>query len=387
MTIIRQVLELARWAPSGDNTQPWRFEITSDSSALVHAFDTRDHCVYDLDGCASRLSHGALLETIALASTRFGCRSIDAVVDEDALGNVTYSVQLEPATRVAEDPLVPFIEQRSVQRRPMPTIALSDAQKDALQRSVAGFSVLWFESGSKRRQMALLNARNAHIRLTIPEAYAVHKAVIEWHARTSVDRLPDASLGADPLLLATMRFAMGSWRRVDMMNRFAGGTLLPRLMLDFLPGVMCSAHFALVASSAPRATGGLRRRRTRRAATVADRHAMRTADATVVYAAGVCALRARRQNIHDVGARNRGSGEHRAAPRRCAWIVERSECDIPGATRTRSSADGAGAFGQAPTRPVDRRPAAAWRGLCAYYVAERRRRSIPLSSLAAKKYG
>ena len=89
MTIIRQVLELARWAPSGDNTQPWRFEITSDSSALVHAFDTRDHCVYDLDGCASRLSHGALLETIALASTRFGCRSIDAVVDEDALGNVT----------------------------------------------------------------------------------------------------------------------------------------------------------------------------------------------------------------------------------------------------------------------------------------------------------
>jgi len=254
MTIIRQVLELARWAPSGDNTQPWRFEITSDSSALVHAFDTRDHCVYDLDGCASRLSHGALLETIALASTRFGCRSIDAVVDEDALGNVTYSVQLEPATpRVAEDPLVPFIEQRSVQRRPMRTIALSDAQKDALQRSVAGFSVLWFESGSKRRQMALLNARNAHIRLTIPEAYAVHKAVIEWHARTSVDRLPDASLGADPLLLATMRFAMGSWRRVDMMNRFAGGTLLPRLMLDFLPGVMCSAHFALVASAAPRA--------------------------------------------------------------------------------------------------------------------------------------
>jgi len=206
MTIIRQVLELARWAPSGDNTQPWRFEITSDSSALVHAFDTRDHCVYDLDGCASRLSHGALLETIALASTRFGCRSIDAVVDEDALGNVTYSVQLEPATpRVAEDPLVPFIEQRSVQRRPMRTIALSDAQKDALQRSVAGFSVLWFESGSKRRQMALLNARNAHIRLTIPEAYAVHKAVIEWHARTSVDRLPDASIGADPLLLATMR--------------------------------------------------------------------------------------------------------------------------------------------------------------------------------------
>jgi len=253
MTTIRDVLERARWAPSGDNTQPWRFEITSDSSALVHAFDTRDHCVYDLDGCASRLSHGALLETIALAATRFGCRATDAVVDEDARGNVSYDVRLEPsAQRTAEDPLVPFIEKRSVQRRPMRTTPLSAGQKDALQRAAAGFTVLWFESVAKRRRIALLNARNAHIRLTIPEAYAVHKAVIEWHARTSVDRLPDASLGADPLLLATMRFAMGNWRRVDLMNRFAGGTLLPRLLLDFLPGMMCSAHFALVAPSAPR---------------------------------------------------------------------------------------------------------------------------------------
>jgi nitroreductase len=255
MTIIRRVLELARWAPSGDNTQPWRFEITSDSTALVHAFDTREHCVYDLDGYASRLSHGALLETIALASTRFGCRSIDAVVDEDTHGNVTYAVRLEETTpRLDEDPLVPFIEQRSVQRRPMRMTPLTAAQKDALQRAVAGFRVLWFEAPAKRRQIALLNARNAHIRLTIPEAYEVHKAVIQWHAHTSVDRLPDASLGADPLLLATMRFAMGSWRRIDLMNRFAGGTLLPRLMLDFLPGVMCSAHFALIAQATPRAS-------------------------------------------------------------------------------------------------------------------------------------
>ena len=73
--------------------------------------------------------------------------------------------------------------------------------------------------------MAALNARNAHIRLTIPEAFAVHKAVIAWNATTSDDRLPDASLGADPVLLVVMRWAMASWERASFLNRYLGGTL------------------------------------------------------------------------------------------------------------------------------------------------------------------
>ncbi|MEO8996576.1 MAG: nitroreductase family protein, partial [Nitrosospira sp.] len=47
---ISDILELARWAPSGDNTQPWRFEIIDERHLVIHAFDTRDHCIYDLDG-------------------------------------------------------------------------------------------------------------------------------------------------------------------------------------------------------------------------------------------------------------------------------------------------------------------------------------------------
>lgn len=33
-SVIRQILELARWAPSGDNTQCWRFELV-DASRFV----------------------------------------------------------------------------------------------------------------------------------------------------------------------------------------------------------------------------------------------------------------------------------------------------------------------------------------------------------------
>ena len=58
LTTEEKILDLARWAPSGDNTQPWRFEISGDLQVVVHGFDTRDHCVYDLRGHASQLALG-----------------------------------------------------------------------------------------------------------------------------------------------------------------------------------------------------------------------------------------------------------------------------------------------------------------------------------------
>jgi hypothetical protein len=36
------------------------------------------------------------------------------------------------------------------------------------------------------------------------------------------------------------------------MNRYFGGTWLPRLQLELLPGLRCAAHFALVAHDRPR---------------------------------------------------------------------------------------------------------------------------------------
>ena len=53
MRIVESILDHARWAPSGDNSQPWRFEVISDVHVVVHGFDTRNHCVYDRDRRAS----------------------------------------------------------------------------------------------------------------------------------------------------------------------------------------------------------------------------------------------------------------------------------------------------------------------------------------------
>ena len=247
-----QILDLARWAPSGDNTQPWRFEVISDDHVIVHAFDTRRHCVYDVDGRASQVSVGALLETLSIAATVHG-RIAHIVRRSDAPDEFpVFDVRLVPTPGLAPDPLHAWVRRRSVQRRPLGTRPLDAAAKQALVDSLGPrHSVVWFEGPRQRWRMAWLAARSAKIRLTIPEAYEVHREVIEWDARFSDDRIPDQALGAGAMSLRSMRWAMASWERVRFMNRYAAGTWSPRLELDLLPGLRCAAHFAIVAERPP----------------------------------------------------------------------------------------------------------------------------------------
>lgn len=251
-SVIHQILDIARWAPSGDNTQPWRFEVVSEQELVVHGFDTRDHCVYDLNGHASQISLGALLQTMELAATLHGWRMTfqRRLVMPDSLP--TFDVKFAADPSVAPHPLAATITQRSVQRRPLLTRPLAAAEKLALAAAVGpAYSLRWIEGFKGRLDVALLMFHNAKLRLTMPEAYPVHRSVIDWGQRYSESKVPDQALGADPLTLRLMRFVLGSWARVQFFNRFLAGTWLPRLQMDLLPGLACAGHAVIQAERAP----------------------------------------------------------------------------------------------------------------------------------------
>lgn len=251
MGTIADILALARWAPSGDNTQPWRFEIIDDRQVIVHGFDTRAHCVYDLDGHPSQIAHGALLETLAIAASAHGLRTEISRRPDSPDTQPDYLVHLIPDSALTPDPLLAYIRQRSVQRRPMRTAPLTLSQKQSLQEAVGNlYTVRWFEGGAQRWRLAKLMFDNAKLRLTLPEAYAVHREIIEWNARFSQDKVPDQALGLDPMTLKLMRWVMASWQRVKFFNTWLAGHLTPRIELDLLPGLFCAAHFAIQAPKA-----------------------------------------------------------------------------------------------------------------------------------------
>lgn len=253
MRMVETILEIARWAPSGDNTQPWRFEILDDRRFVVHGFDTRDWCLYDIDGRPSQIALGALLENIAIAGSAHAMKASIVRRADAPDAHPTFDVRLDDAPGMPADPLAPFIAVRSVQRRALRSRALSAPAKRTLEAAVGpDHSVRWLEGVANRRAVAALMFRTSAVRLTAPEAYEVHRSVIAWNSRFSEDKVPDAAIGLDPITTRLMAFVMRDFGRVRFFNRYLAGTFAPRLQLDVVPSLACAAHFLIVARTAPR---------------------------------------------------------------------------------------------------------------------------------------
>ena len=58
---MQRIVDVARFAPSGDNIQPWRLEIGGDDHLIVRVSPDA-HDVFDIEGSATLLALGALLE-------------------------------------------------------------------------------------------------------------------------------------------------------------------------------------------------------------------------------------------------------------------------------------------------------------------------------------
>lgn len=246
-TEVEQILDLARWAPSGDNSQPWQFEIMSDERVIVHVQaegEAKD--IYDYNnGQPTLLSAGFLLETMRIAASGFA-RDVQWSYLGKEGSKHRIAVDLPRSPTVKEDPLISYITIRSVDRRPYRLEKLTTAQTSELEKALGEkLAITWHETFDQRWRMVRINAQATDIRLSLRAAYDIHRRIIDWENRFSRDGVPAAAIGLDAITLRIMRWAMGEWRRIDVMNRFFAGTVLPRIQLDLLPGIFSAAHFSV----------------------------------------------------------------------------------------------------------------------------------------------
>lgn len=252
MNTIQTILERGRWAPSGDNTQPWRFAVVDDSRFIVHGFDTRDHVVYDLDGHASQIALGALLQTLEIAASAQHQRLTAQRREGLPETRPTFDVTITPDDAVVKSPLYEFIETRATQRRALRGRRLTPDERRMVEAAVgAEYEIYWWESVADKVSLAAFLYTNARLRMITPEAFAVHGSIVDWGQRYSAERIPDQALGLNPITTLLSKWTLQRSSRMRLMNSIPGATAAPRLELDFLPAVACGAHYAILARRKP----------------------------------------------------------------------------------------------------------------------------------------
>lgn len=241
---VESVLEIARWAPSGDNAQPWSFRIKGDREVEVLIRRTNPNIYEYRQGEPTLISAGALLENIEIAAPAYGLKaSWRYVGSTDGMDHIAVDFCNNDAASAPE--LFSEIARRSVDRRPFRLRALTSDQKAQLSEALnRDMRIQWYESLSDRRRIAALSALATNIRLTIPETFDVHRGIVDWEHRQSEHAIPSRALGLDPLTLGLTRWSMVKWSRTKFMNAL-GAPHFASLQMDFLPGLFCASYFAI----------------------------------------------------------------------------------------------------------------------------------------------
>ncbi len=236
---LRAVLDIARWAPSGDNSQQWRLHLDSDKSFSFPILSDQKN-VYNLLALPEYISAGMLLENAKIAAAKLGYKLDWAY--EDKVVRATLS-----ETPNYDNPLFPFIKTRSVNRYPYKLKKLSAVVKQAAQDVLDDdMKLVWIEYFADKMKIAKTLMEFADIRLRIPESYEIHRDMIDWSGQDSSDRMPASALGANPLSLMIMRWVLQKEGRNRFMMQLPGSTLSFQIELDLLPALMSGGHFMLV---------------------------------------------------------------------------------------------------------------------------------------------
>lgn len=126
----RELLEAAICAPSGDNCQPWRFEITEEQIRIYNVPD-RDTSLFNFRQRASLVAHGALIENLMIAAEAAGYRPELKLFPAPASPHLVASVNLLSASP-GDQRLANAIPHRCTNRRRYDGAPLTEDERRAL---------------------------------------------------------------------------------------------------------------------------------------------------------------------------------------------------------------------------------------------------------------
>ena len=161
---IKNILDFAIHAPSGENCQPWRFKVQN-NEIHIYNIPERDNSLYNWGQRPSYVAHGASIENIRIAAPAFGY-TIETILFPDST-NQNYIAHITLTDGPTEiHPLFPFIQKRATNRRPYADFTLTPGQREELSRTLQDSErtrLLFLETPSDKKSIAIATAGNERI--------------------------------------------------------------------------------------------------------------------------------------------------------------------------------------------------------------------------------
>ena len=178
---IAKICYAAAQAPSGDNAQPWRFEVHDHKLALFNV-PGKDSSPYNFRERGSFLANGAAIENIVITASSFGYKVDIHLLPKSSDSNYVADIVLNDQ-KIAADPLASYIEKRTTNRKPYKKKPLVSDHKMELMNAIRqrNFGALLFlEDSNDIHRFAKLVSLSDQL---IFEEKSIHDAIfgsIRW---------------------------------------------------------------------------------------------------------------------------------------------------------------------------------------------------------------
>ena len=129
---ITKILTYAAMAPSGSNSQPWKFRVLENRIDVI-ALPEKDHPVLNIQNRGTWVAHGALLENLSIAASALGYNADITIFPDINSPNLTARVMIEKKQSLSES-LFEAIPKRVTNRKPYQKTPLSVKEKELLQQ-------------------------------------------------------------------------------------------------------------------------------------------------------------------------------------------------------------------------------------------------------------
>ena len=178
--IITKIIEAGAAAPSGGNSQPWKFEVRG-SKITVIALPLKDHAVLNFRYRGTWIAHGALIENMVIAASALGYRAAVSIFPVATNHNITAEITLEKADILA-DSLATAVLLRGTNRKPFAKAPLTIEEKSALEKAQKeiGGEVLFLEKPEELEVLGRASSNNEIVMLENRLLHDLFFAEVVW---------------------------------------------------------------------------------------------------------------------------------------------------------------------------------------------------------------